>query len=612
MQTVSIQLGRPGLETFPASPLLVSADAIGIELELEGFTQEATVEATRRVHPDWTIVPDGSLRNGGVEFITTGGLGGERLAGAIERIQAALEVVNYDASWRCSTHMHVNMLDFTVNQVVRFVLAYTACEPVLFEFCGAYRKSSNFCTPVLDSLPFHRKIMSRMWDDAVARRHPVSMCNKYVALNLLPLFPDQRGRALGTVEFRGGRPLVTREEMFTQANLLLSIKNFVRDFAGTEEEMLIALADGVHNRVFLNGVSAGIEPAAETLEQSLVAAWMMLKSYQEGMAQRAALTERQREFDEPETGVPSGYFQQVRANLEARTPQVRTHASNIPSPFLAGDFDSIEVLRDLFVAGNVWPSLHEQYVSLRHGTIRNKLAAAWLVTRQRCGVERGLPWVNAHRAILNWVGNLAPTSVEQSPISTLVRLRDSTIRNPRHAEPQAGLPGHPVNGIRPYRIAYQQELPEERYEYMLSRMGYSRDARNIDCWHYLADHKVRTKNRDALAAALADVGLHVAIQERMSTFQMYSLLRFTGRASADHVWSSDLGAYDNFCCILDVLHQASLEVPVVRTGAFSDAAHMYWSRVNGNMGLNEIRMSVAGATRLGQTPRTTVTGVEIY
>lgn len=590
MQTVSIQLGQRGLEVFTPSPELVTADALGIELELEGFTPASTDEAARLVSPLWTIVPDGSLRNGGVEFITAGGLGGERLAAAINQLQGALEVVNYDASWRCSTHMHVNMLDFTVNQVVRFLLVYTACEPVLFNFCGAYRKSSNFCTPVIDSLPFHRKIMSRMWDDAVSRRYPMQHCNKYVALNLLPLFPDQRGRALGTVEFRGGRPLVTREEMFKQANLLLSIKDYVRNFAGTEEELLVSLTAGVHHTVYSNGVSAGLEPSVDDLERALVASWMLLKSYQEGLSSRTAHEEESVE-DIPLRRPPR------------MMPLTPSHLANS-----MGDFTQLADLQE-WIGRSTWPSMYEYHGQLTSNETPHQLLAAYQVLRSRNGGAT-IGWNNLQTAMLNWAGNLTPTSAEQTPIGTMIRLRNNVVMNPMHAEPHSQLPGPPAQGIRPAHICYQQLLGPERWAELLSRIGYNELAKNCDVWNYLANHNVRTKGRDSLNAALGEGGINVRVSEVMSTFKMYNLLRYTRRPSAGHVWSTDLPAYDNFCYVLDMLKSVNAHIPLLSVSGFGNTRLM-WSKVDGAMCL-DIPSSVYERSRSDQTVARTMTGVDIY
>ena len=233
----------------------------------------------------WTSHHDGSLRNGGAEFVTNGGLGGLALYNAFERICHLLErEIEYQDTFRCSTHMHVNMLDFTIPQVVKFLLVYTACEPYLFAHCGSYRRSSNFCVPVGDSLPFHKSLIANLFDDACARRMSSSrVTNKYTALNLRPLFGDEHISPIGTVEFRGGRPMTTIGEYLLQANLLLAIKKYVREGPEDAEELLRGMGDTVTGSVYSRELVSDLNVPTLELEEAMLEAWSLLKAYQEGM-----------------------------------------------------------------------------------------------------------------------------------------------------------------------------------------------------------------------------------------------------------------------------------------------------------------------------------------
>lgn len=267
---------------------------MGIELELEGFRGRDQEEAQSFLGEAWHVTGDGSLRNGGVEFVTAGGKGGVDLHAAFVRINDLLARVQYDASFRCSTHMHLNMQDFTFNQVARFMLAYTCVEPVLFTFCGNYRRSSNFCVPIAESLPFHKKLIARLYDDAIGS-HSGAACNKYTAMNFLPLFDGGRDRPpLGTVEFRGGRPLTTTGEFIKQANLLLALKKYVRDFNGTDDEFLASITThGAVQVLYPNGEAQDIDCKATDLDDAAITAWLLLKSYQAGMEWRKSQGARQ-------------------------------------------------------------------------------------------------------------------------------------------------------------------------------------------------------------------------------------------------------------------------------------------------------------------------------
>ena len=571
-------MGQPQLEAFTPHAELVSADALGIELELEGFTGESMDQASRLVRPLWTIIGDGSLRNGGAEFITQGGFGGTKLIQAIDKLQVALGRVNYDASWRCSTHMHINMLDFTVNQVVRFILVYAACEPVLFEFCGAYRKSSNFCTPLGDSLPFHRKIMSRMYDDAISRRSPQQHANKYVALNILPLFPDQRGRALGTVEFRGGRPLVDRAEMLTQANLLLSIKQYVRDFEGDEEALLNSMAEGVHSSVFSNGVAAGISPSVDSLELSLVHAWALLKSYQQGkaaQAQRIAeLTAQGIDLNDLDGEVPMTIAPMPFGRTERPVEFRGSHFSTEPGGM---QIDTLDTLR-MIASEHRWPSLFSNFGSLAAGSPRSMMNAAFSSGLARSHPIHGaMTTRNVMVGLLNWAGNLSPNSVEQSPLPTLLRMRSRHNYHNGYQEPLGTLPAQPDTRYKMVRILYQQTLGAERWAELLGRIGYDSTARNVDVWNWLANHQVRTKGRTTLQTRLNDMtegrrcDLNLEVAAPVSTVRLHAVLRMGGLPSRAHVWTSDRVAYDNFVYVINLLNSFDLDVPFIANGVMSFA-----------------------------------------
>lgn len=565
MQTVSSQLGQPQLETFTPHAELVSADALGIELELEGFSGDSMDQTSRLVRPLWSIIGDGSLRNGGVEFITQGGFGGEKLVRAIDKLQTTLERVNYDASWRCSTHMHINMLDFTVNQVARFILVYAACEPVLFEFCGAYRKSSNFCTPLGDSLPFHRKIMSRMYDDAISRRSPQQVANKYVALNVLPLFPDQRGRALGTVEFRGGRPLVSREDMILQANLLLSIKQYVREFNGDEEAMLTELGNGVQNTVYANGVAAGISANPEALELALVNAWALLKSYQQGRAQGIQEARLQAERDAmPENSIP----------VSARGARQMSQGAHVDTIGM-GVMETLGHLSN-YVQQRTWPAIHAHYNELASTLNPERMMlTAFSVCLEPSTRQHGpLTHRNIVVSLMNWAGLVTASHPEQTPLNTMIRLRRNTnMGSGRHQEPAESIPGiinNAMIGSTSFssKCLYEQTLSQSKWRELQGRCGYSSNSTNRDIWNWLLQHRVRIKGRIALHEAMNECGVSPSNYTgcnlevgTVSTVTFIRLLRILGLRSSNHIWNADRAEYDKVVYILRMLEDAELRVP---------------------------------------------------
>lgn len=563
MQSVGEQLGIGNLEDFRPHSALVSACAVGVELELEGFTSRSTTEAQSHLHPLWSVTTDGSLRNGGVELITNGGLGGERLYAAFERVASLLERINYDASWRCSTHMHINMRDFTVNQVARFMMVYAACEPVIFAHCGAFRYSSNFCVPLADSLPFHKKLIARMWDDVISTRLAASATVKYTAMNFQPLFGDGRGRpALGTVEFRGGRPMTTVDDFVLQANLLLSIKEFVKNSTDTEAEMLTRLNEGVLSTVYHTGCAAALDVNQSILDEALVHSWMLLKSYQRGMKSPAPQKKSSNTF--------SAAAEEALASLR-RTPSGQAVVERL-SP------EQIERL-------GYWNAGDMRYGDTVQGTGGDPDTSRWR--------EAVTAWTNPETSLKDQAIILARVLRTDFRISEdhacitaarwYMNTLDSQSRNQASPKPwlicrrqkQANTQGIPywvladTNYQRQPRFTwgaanfnYLQEVHLNAGRQDLIRMTGA--SRNSVIFDFILNTNVRVKGQRVLFERIMELGIPtntlIETNKCQAAYLIY-LLRYAGLRSVDHVHAQDLSAYDRVDACVNILLEHGMSVP---------------------------------------------------
>ena len=577
MQSVGKQLGIGNLEDFRPHSALVSPDAVGVELELEGFTSRATEEAQRHLHPLWSATTDGSLRNGGVELITNGGLGGEQLFAAFERVAALLERINYDASWRCSTHMHINMRDFTVNQVARFMMVYAACEPVLFAHCGKFRYSSNFCVPVADSLPFHKKLIGRLFDNAVATRSAAQHTVKYTAMNFQPLFGDGRSRpALGTVEFRGGRPMTTVDEFVLQANLLLSIKQFVRESTDSEPDMLTRLNEGVLNTVYANGCAAALEVPPTELDEALVHAWMLLKSYQKGM-----------KSPPPKASNPFGSTAASRAGsqvLNDALENLRATGSPVPDRLSAAQ------VRDLgyWCAGDMQASQtsplprhvggqsHPRFFSLIGSQVGNgdlttaqTMVQMAQVLRSEFGFSED---ISCHTSVI-WALNNSDRSNLGIPTTRATQVICHAVNEAQRGRIPWLHPGKPYNNQPRFtwgaaRFGYYDALNEAARR-VVARNSNTTSQRDLFRW--LLETEVRLKQVPTLLAALEEKGFdginfpagQPGAVYAQAGLMMY-LLKAAGLYSDDHIHMAHLGNYDRVAAVIEILHDHNLSVPIFK------------------------------------------------
>jgi Putative amidoligase enzyme len=153
----------------------------GAELEIEDINLVKSLPA------GVDVVDDNSLRNGGREFLT-GPRHLEDCVSVLANIHKGIQTGNKKFTERTSTHVHVNVMYYTQEQVKTLLYLYSIFEPLTFNFVGEARKKNIHCVP-LEYTTMHA-LFKRPIDFIASRWH------KYSALNLKPL------SSLGTVEFR--------------------------------------------------------------------------------------------------------------------------------------------------------------------------------------------------------------------------------------------------------------------------------------------------------------------------------------------------------------------------------------------------------------------------
>ena len=148
----------------------------------------------------WNVKSDGSLREGGVEFVTKK-LFGKDLSMALDELDEYLTantVPNSTPSDRCSIHIHLDVTDLNKNEYARLLIDYAVFENVLFNYCGVHRKENLYCLPFAKSDDFKRTlshILTSVSKDMDFRKY-VNGFPKYSALNL------KATSTYGSLEFR--------------------------------------------------------------------------------------------------------------------------------------------------------------------------------------------------------------------------------------------------------------------------------------------------------------------------------------------------------------------------------------------------------------------------
>lgn len=263
MARVARHLGREETPVTRAGSVLPNVGAIGIELELEGNCRWPEVQGWRRES-------DGSLRNG-IEYIFDGPQMGQEAEDSIHNMGITLSDLNGLApSFRCSTHIHMDVKDLEVDQVEKLVLAYMMLEPVMFDHCSMERRFSNFCTPMFINTEM-TSMFSRLFRNAGEERfkvHNMAHWPKYSALNLKPM------TEYGSVEFRGSHALITSNELLDLACRMLSLKQLA--LRSETSQSAAAFIQSVRSMtlqdIFSRGLREGYVPEEQQMDKCFASA----------------------------------------------------------------------------------------------------------------------------------------------------------------------------------------------------------------------------------------------------------------------------------------------------------------------------------------------------
>lgn len=116
---------------------------VGIELEIEGTALPSV--------PNWQAKSEGSLQ-GGIEYISKP-IKADSVKGLVDGLAKNIksEGGTIKESYRCSTHIHVNVLPETLENVLGFMVVFTMFEPLLLALCGPQRDGNLFCMSSFDT-----------------------------------------------------------------------------------------------------------------------------------------------------------------------------------------------------------------------------------------------------------------------------------------------------------------------------------------------------------------------------------------------------------------------------------------------------------------------------
>lgn len=169
----------------------------GVECEVEGVGLPDIIGSRA-----WRVEEDGSLRNG-LEYVLRGALPMEHTIKALMTLFATFKKQGSQLqySFRTSTHVHVNVQDLEVKQIINIIFLYTLVEDLFMNYCDEHRRGNRFCLGFKEAEGLANKFCKIVRDvyqhqDEHAFMSLDQNSTKYAALNLYTL------KKYGTLEFR--------------------------------------------------------------------------------------------------------------------------------------------------------------------------------------------------------------------------------------------------------------------------------------------------------------------------------------------------------------------------------------------------------------------------
>lgn len=246
MSVIATYLGVALTSLSSTASELLPKGNIGIEIELEGGDEDDFPSVD-----GWELKTDGSLRDG-MEYVFDGPQSGDLAIGSILNMGEAMAEFDPRPTFRCSTHIHLDVRDLSWRQWERLVILYVIYEDVFFDHAQDYRRMSNFCVPFINNDYLGQLFGHILRAPEAHKISHVREWPKYSALNL------QTTGSFGTVEFRGSHAIWTSEELTDLARRMLHLKRYVLEDNSDNHFAFInkAQEDGLE-KVFPTGLREG-------------------------------------------------------------------------------------------------------------------------------------------------------------------------------------------------------------------------------------------------------------------------------------------------------------------------------------------------------------------
>lgn len=198
--------------------------SIGVEVELENLWEVRNRSNVPPTMSRWSLHNDNSLRGQHAEYVFRAPMKGDDAIEAIEELYEQYIDLSVFTSPRCSMHVHVNVLDCDLDDMIGTLAACALLDDVMFSRTNKYRRYVSFATESTQML--FKNIIGMVKTGVMDTTN-----SRYWSVNV------QSVERHGTLEFRHFSPAKTQEEAVDLVNLCILTKKLGKE---TVEELKTA------------------------------------------------------------------------------------------------------------------------------------------------------------------------------------------------------------------------------------------------------------------------------------------------------------------------------------------------------------------------------------
>lgn len=192
-------------------PVRAGTTYVGVEIELEKVNFKSAVPNT------CNVTEDGSLKDNGAELVTIP-IQFKYLEVELQRTLGSLQ--SSHVSQRCSIHVHLNVRDFSLEELQCFTALYMIFEKSLYNYSGN-RWNNIFCVPLAMNTLIVKNFFNKVQQGYIPNEN--NSWYKYFGFNLSPIYGGESTR-IGTIEFRHMCGTTDIKWIINWINLIVSLK----------------------------------------------------------------------------------------------------------------------------------------------------------------------------------------------------------------------------------------------------------------------------------------------------------------------------------------------------------------------------------------------------